>query len=1300
MAWYPVGPDSVFAPKRAPFERLSRRNEYGRQGLVSSIAMDPTDPATIYVTERPSSGGTSAFRTRDDGNSWTPIADSLQQLDPRVDPSCIAVNPDNPTTIYMGVNQGVYVSSSRGDPGSWSARHAIPGYVRKLIVDSRTSATLATTVLYAATTAGVYRSADGGTTWNQVLPGDTWTLVAYMPSAGTAHFYAGVWQQGVFHTTDPTTPWTNLNTQGIGLPAHTAPTVAQPRGNFDAVFVDLCRQNPSCVYAWFTTMACSATGSNCQEVTMAIYTTSSPTTAWAAVAVASPPSPGQGLYAWSFAVAPNSPGDGLTDILLFGSLGVQRSIDGGRTWQNDGTSFHADQHAIAFSPEQPPPGVVPATYIGCDGGIGKSSKFVDPTVAISSPPGDYNEDVATLDTFAWQNRNHAKQSSAIYQYASDPRVPALSYIGCQDTGVAAGASALGWRGVADADGGAIATAVDANGIAVWASLGNYGGWAPFRIHQWRDKGDFYPAAAFVTLGGSVLASTSNYVVGLDGKCVAGAVARDITTTLTVAIAANAAPQAATPASMTGIVVGSVLAIDPATPAAETVTVTATTATTFTAVFTQNHLVGATVQPNRTIVVRTDGSGVATQISQEFVGLGRVFAVAIHPADANVLYCATRSGVDQRIWTTNAGAAAGPSTVWSEIATGKPANIYIGSVAVASSGATYVMLTSSVASGANVTPLFEVSTGAWVAQACVGLPGGFTFGKVVADPVQAGTLYAANGAKVYRLTLAGGTWTWTDISAALPGQWIYDLWVGNIGSAAVPKVLLRAAIPTRGVWEQDVSAGANDPPVFLYLRDNFLDHAWLDPSPEGMVNPYDPVSSDRVWHYHCADLKIDARQEHTIAGMADFFQTDPEGAPIPPLSHVLFDQLVDNSQNLPQTDAAYVHVQVHNRSWTPADNVSVWAIYCNPGAVPALSASPSMGNAFPFWGQFGAGGAITPSLPADSPWHSVGPPQVLFGIDAANPRVASWSWTIPALPSGASAHCCMVAFVHSAASPVGETTRMIVDQIAPTNRQVGQKNLHIGPPLAPGPASGDASVGTGTRATRIMEEYIEFHNPTPQAQQSEFRIDLRSLPADLATSFRLTKVTAASMTGIARARGARADERWGELGPPFSLLSWIAALFRKLVCWLANILRFVLNQPRKQCSRPRVSPLDLEPVVYEAKPSALVQVRGVNLPAFGSAAALLRVEVKGQLEQGGEYRFEVQQIIGAGEEKPPIVGGGTYVVVIAGDAKQRTPFIAPSHDPDTDPRERERIEREGDKFRYLPPWAEKLVEDREKEQYKR
>jgi hypothetical protein len=66
----------------------------------------------------------------------------------------------------------------------------------------------------------------------------------------------------------------------------------------------------------------------------------------------------------------------------------------------------------------------------------------------------------------------------------------------------------------------------------------------------------------------------------------------------------------------------------------------------------------------------------------------------------------------------------------------------------------------------------------------------------------------------------------------------------------------------------------------------------------------------------------------------------------------------------------------------------------------------------------------------------------------------------------------------------------------------------------------------------------------------------------------------------------------------------------------------------------------------------------------------------------------------------LVGGGRYVVVTGGESKdKRKPVVAPTHDPDTPREEIEEIEKEGERFRFIPPFARKIVEEREKEQRK-
>ena len=116
-----------------------------------------------------------------------------------------------------------------------------------------------------------------------------------------------------------------------------------------------------------------------------------------------------------------------------------------------------------------------------------------------------------------------------------------------------------------------------------------------------------------------------------------------------------------------------------------------------------------------------------------------------------------------------------------------------SIAVDPAGNVYVMLQRSVSGGSvefpTNGPLFLVTVSGWTQCNCTGLPtdapNGTGYTRLVADPVQANTFYAGHDAHVFQLvsTAVGGTFAWSDISTGLPGQWIYDLWVGNIGSTA-------------------------------------------------------------------------------------------------------------------------------------------------------------------------------------------------------------------------------------------------------------------------------------------------------------------------------------------------------------------------------------------------------------------------------------------------------------------------------------------------------------------------------------
>jgi hypothetical protein len=1142
MTWFPIGPDFIYTPRDGMTpQRISRRNMYARQTQIWCIAVDPTSLNTIYTVDQDSyvgpmpKGGTTAFRTDDGGKSWTSITDSLQQLDFTFTPTCVAVHPINSNYIYLGTSTGkIYVSSNKGQ--LWGSPVTVStGRVGQIVVDPRNAANPATTTIYAGTQTGLFVSTTGGASWGAtpVLAGPVSSLAFSMPLAGSADCFAGIMQQGIFYSANPTSSASWSAVTGNGLPAV---------GTFDHVWLQYCPADPQRAYCYFASYSVG---------TVALCTTSKASTNWTKINSAGIPT-SSGL----FAVAPNSPGgNGQNDILFLGHLYLSRSTDGGQTWVVGGDAYHVDQRSFAFAPANPVPGTIPMMLVGNDGGLIASTEFADPTYNYGAAPTDFSDRATYTTSGVAQNLNQGKISAALHAYNADPAASAIGYIVCDDTGLAGHSSALGWRGLGNADGDQVACTPGVDGVKIWANLG-----FPYATYILTDKGEPGDIPwTLCKLGANSFASSSNHVLTLDKTCV------------------------------TGIVAGP--------------------------------------------IVNIDQSGVAIQISQSFSPTARL--VAHHPTDKLHWACVTRDDAAQNnhLFVTS-GVALGPATVWSEAATNKPAGIIAG-VAIDHAGGVYALM--QVAP--STTPLYVIASGAWTSVASTGLPG-LPYGRLVADPVTAGALYAVAGGRVFRVVVSGASATWTEVGSGLPGPHVEDVWIGQIPGG---KVLLRAAIAGRGVWECDVTASAKDPAPALYVRDHLLDQGWFAPSADGLVNPYRPSDGISVYHYQSADIKIDAQQP----GSPAFFQTDPEGSL--PLSHVMFDLLNDNSTHLPGTDSAVVHLQVHARSTTAVNGVNVWAIYANASAgVPGLNKSASLNNNFQFWSQFQANGSIVPNLPVDSPWTSVGAPVTLSNIDTYHPRVASWSWTVPPLVSGDPGHFCMAVFIHSAEHPIGESINYSVDSLAHANPQVGQKNLHIVAPLAPSPKPPPPPSPSPGRGG--MREYIEFHNPTLERRVADLVFDLRPLPPQLQTWLRFSALKTeasleTSLTGIETVHhpgladhvkaALLAGVEHGE-----ELVHWFDHWLHRLEAGLGGT-----PHDDRPCHKPHPG-MRMTPPIYRAKPASLVAVRGVELPPHDAAAALIAIENHGGLGEGSEYRFQVQQVIDG-----RVVGGSTYVVRIAGHARR-------------------------------------------------
>ena len=1236
MPFTPIGPNFAFYPNEHDFKRLSRRNERGTSGMVDQIYVDPLDPATIYVISRPVPNlWPVVFRTTNRGEAWTPIVEGLQQKEPQlVDVSSLAINPAHPEVLYIStISGGFYRSPDRGQ--TWDPRVDLPGRVRvdQLLVDAPTANNRPATRIYAATWKGVYVSNDAGQSWNLSLDvSRVIQIAAHTPQMGTSHFLASVLNVGLYHSTNPVNGWTLLNDGAHGLPKYGP----NPPDFFDFFTADFWSDplNPANirVYAMMQTWG----------MTQKVFQTTTPAGQWTDQKCPSPP-PNYGGYCFGIVVAPNSPGDGKTDILFAKGAGLWRSLNAGVDWaatEPGGKLVHADCHAVRFFPQGMGGKGPPIVYIGSDGGLGISASFADPAYRHDLPPTEFNAGFEYDKSLGNpENCAHGLQNNGAIHIVSHPSYPALSYIACNDVGILGGCGALGWRNIHDPDVWGLALSLGTDGVKLWCYQG-----MPDVFRLITDRGGTAPGYGTIMMDTDRQEFVPNryLAVALDGTCIAGGWPRDPSTKTTTPIKGNNKNpnfvETVGVASATYIVAKRPLFVD-----GEFVTVQTVNQMTneFTASFEKAHAMGALVIPQRLIMIRAGLDGIGRQISQSLDS--RPEFIGVDPTNADNLYFST---VDQRVFRTTRAVKADFATVWDEVlGANKPNGLTINGIIVDRVGRAFVLLNQPL----NVTymnskfdtMLYQVTANDWVPQRHANLPPASThgFGAMAVDPVVADTYYISNGAKVYRVTRGMQDWSWTDITVGLPGAPINSLWIGNIGTQMAPLVLLRVATGTRGAWELDVTLNASEPPTFPYLRANILDLRRLPACPNGVPSPYEPANgAARVWHYQSPDVKIETQQLN-FKGMANFFQTEDEGAN--PLSAVHFDVLKDHSQNLPQMDAAKVHVQVHNRGVTaiPPGTARVWVIYCKASAgVPSLGAQMN-GNNFNFWSLFSNNGTIDTRLPNGSPWKSVGPPFLInLPISRESPQVASWNWTIPMLPQGDLGHYCMMAFVHGPGLLISEKS-LDADDVATRNPQVAQKNVHIGAPLPPQPDPQPAQEPIHDDGSRgdwpFMREYVEFWNASDSGRLATISIDMRGLPPQLRAYVQFTPL--ATVQSLSDSMSEMELLGAGERGMLLNRLvvgmartSSSSATSTASMTWSGNAMGTAME--------------GFEPWIYAIAASSCAQVRGIQLPTGGHVAMLMAIENTGTLPPGSEYRFHVQQIL---DSDGSTVGGSMYVVRISG-----------------------------------------------------
>ena len=229
------------APSSMPLDALQWRNIGPiRGGRSIATAGSPSRPFEYYF----GATGGGLWKTSDGGNTWAPVTDG-QIASSSV--GAIAVSPSRPDTVYIGMGEAQLRGNVMQGDGVYKSIDAGKTWRHIGLADTLTIARLRVhpdnpDLVYAAALGdptqasdarGVYRSRDGGSTWQKILFRDDKTgavdLVIDPSNPGT--LYAALWQvtrvpwqlssggpgSGLFKSTDGGDNWTEI-TRASGMP--------------------------------------------------------------------------------------------------------------------------------------------------------------------------------------------------------------------------------------------------------------------------------------------------------------------------------------------------------------------------------------------------------------------------------------------------------------------------------------------------------------------------------------------------------------------------------------------------------------------------------------------------------------------------------------------------------------------------------------------------------------------------------------------------------------------------------------------------------------------------------------------------------------------------------------------------------------------------------------------------------------------------------------------------------------------------------------------------------------------------
>ncbi len=381
-------------------------------GRIVDIAVDPTDKSRWYIGV--ASGG--VWKTTNAGVTWTSIFDNEGSYSIGV----VVLDSKNPLTVWVGTGEnnsqrsvsygdGVYRSDDGGK--SWkNVGLKTSEHIGRIVIDPRNSDHVyvaAQGPLWGAGgDRGLYKTTDGGKTWNKVLniSENTGVTDVVMDRANPDILYAAAWQRrrhvftlinggpesAIYKSTDAGATWNKLRG---GLPGGDVGRVGLAVSPVDANVV-------------FATVEAADNRSG-------VYRSTDKGGTWER----RNPNIAQAMYYAQISVDPK---DG--DRVYLPNVVFQVSDDGGRTFRALGErNKHVDNHVIWVDPDD-----TRHYLVGCDGGLYESfdrgenwdfkanmpiPQFYDVTVDNSYP--FYNIYGGTQDNYSFGGPSRTRSASGI-----------------------------------------------------------------------------------------------------------------------------------------------------------------------------------------------------------------------------------------------------------------------------------------------------------------------------------------------------------------------------------------------------------------------------------------------------------------------------------------------------------------------------------------------------------------------------------------------------------------------------------------------------------------------------------------------------------------------------------------------------------------------------------------------------------------------------------------------------------------------------------------------------------------------